>query len=132
MGYSKSYNRQSGITYVYETLETHYDPIKKRSVAKRKLIGKIDPVTGEIVPTGPKGRPPKPKDIHENSTDYKALYHEANRKIEMYQEKIQELEDALRRYSEVTSSQISSMKALAASLKKVREEEIDLLQEIEL
>lgn len=51
MSYSKSYNKNTGITYVYEVLENKWDKEKKRAVNKRRLIGKIDPVTGEIVPT---------------------------------------------------------------------------------
>ena len=34
-----------------------YDPVKKRTCSKRKLIGKEDPITHEVIPTGPRGRP---------------------------------------------------------------------------
>lgn len=43
-------NKKSGITYVYES-ESYWDKEKKQPRNKRKLIGKIDPETGEIVPT---------------------------------------------------------------------------------
>lgn len=49
------YDKRTGVTYVYDS-ESYYDPQKKQSRSKRKLIGKIDPETGEIVPTGKKGR----------------------------------------------------------------------------
>lgn len=59
MAYSKSFNKKTGVTYVYEVLENHWDKEKGYPVSKRKLIGKIDPETGEIVPT--RKRAPKPK-----------------------------------------------------------------------
>lgn len=56
MSFSKSYNKNTGVTYVYEVLENKWDPVKKRAVNKRKLIGKIDPETGKVVPTRKKGQ----------------------------------------------------------------------------
>ena len=56
MSISKSYNKQNGVTYVYEVIENYWDKEKKQSRSKRKLIGKIDPVSGEMIPTTPKGR----------------------------------------------------------------------------
>ena len=43
-------NKKTGITYAY-TNEPYWDKEKQQSRAKRKLIGKVDPNTGEIVPT---------------------------------------------------------------------------------
>lgn len=43
-------NKKTGITYAYEN-KAYWDKTKKQSRSKRKLIGKVDPVTGEIVPT---------------------------------------------------------------------------------
>ena len=57
MPISRSYNKRTGITYVYEVLESKWSPERHRCEQKRKLIGKIDPITGEIVPTGKRGRP---------------------------------------------------------------------------
>lgn len=47
----KRLNKQTGVTYVYES-ESYWDKEKKQPRSKRKLIGKIDEQTGEIVPTG--------------------------------------------------------------------------------
>lgn len=47
----KKLNKQTGVTYVYES-ESYWDKKKKQPRSKRKLIGKIDEQTGEIVPTG--------------------------------------------------------------------------------
>lgn len=59
------YTNKNGTVYVYESTP-HYDPITKQSRPTRKLIGKIDPQTGEIIPTGKRGRPSK-KTISKNN-----------------------------------------------------------------
>ena len=43
-------DKRSGITYAYDT-EYYWDKEKKQSRSKRVCIGKVDPVTGKIVPT---------------------------------------------------------------------------------
>lgn len=45
------HDKRSGITYAYEST-SYYDKEKKQPRAKRKLIGRVDPQTGQIVPTG--------------------------------------------------------------------------------
>ncbi len=49
-------NKSTGITYAYKS-ESYWDKEKQQSRAKRKCIGKLDPETGQIVPT----RKQKPK-----------------------------------------------------------------------
>ena len=52
------HDKRSGITYAYEST-SYYDKEKKQPRAKRKLIGRVDPESGQIVPTGGrKGRQP--------------------------------------------------------------------------
>ncbi len=50
MGIVYQTDKRSGITYAYEN-QSFWDPELKRSRSKRKLIGKVDPVTKEIIPT---------------------------------------------------------------------------------
>ena len=47
-------DKRSGITYAYESI-SYWDKEKKQSRAKRKLIGRVDEATGEIVPTDGRG-----------------------------------------------------------------------------
>ncbi len=55
------YANQSGAVYAYESI-SEWDPEKKQSRSKRKCLGRVDPDTGEIIPTsGRRGRPPKGK-----------------------------------------------------------------------
>ena len=51
----KKLNKQTGVTYVYES-ESYWDKEKKQPRSKRKLIGKLDEQTGEIVPTSGRKR----------------------------------------------------------------------------
>lgn len=51
MSISKSFNKKTGVTYVYEVFENYWDKDLKKQVTKRRCIGKIDPDTGEIIPT---------------------------------------------------------------------------------
>lgn len=58
MAIIKKYNAKYNTTYVYDSV-SYWDKELKQPRSKRKLIGKIDPVTGEIVPTAGRGRKPK-------------------------------------------------------------------------
>ena len=64
MAIIKQFDKRSGITYVYDS-KSYYDKEKKCSRAKRTLIGKLDPETGEIIPTDGrnKGAKAKPSSI---------------------------------------------------------------------
>ena len=59
------YNRARGVTYVYDS-HSYWDKDLKQPRSTRKLIGKLDPVTGEIVPTGKRGRPKKEQGPEKN------------------------------------------------------------------
>ena len=50
MGIVYHTNKKTGTTYAYEN-EAYWDKEKQQSRAKRKPIGKVDPTSGEIVPT---------------------------------------------------------------------------------
>jgi len=53
-------DKRSGITYAYKSV-SYWDKEKKQSRAKRTLIGRVDPVSGDIVPTDGRGRKDKKK-----------------------------------------------------------------------
>ena len=50
MGIIYQENKITGITYVYEN-KSYWDKEKQQSRAKRTLIGKLDPQTGQVLPT---------------------------------------------------------------------------------
>lgn len=55
MSIVKLRDKRSGTTYVYES-ESYWDKEKKQPRSRRKLIGKLDEETGEVIPTGKSGR----------------------------------------------------------------------------
>ncbi len=84
----RSLDKRSGITYVYQST-SYWDREKKAPRSKRVLIGKVDPATGEMVPTDGRGKkrgqkksattaaPVKPGPVPETRTDqqyYGATY----------------------------------------------------------
>ena len=60
MAIIKQLDKRTGITYVYDS-KSFYDKEKKCSRAKRTLIGKIDPDTGEMIPTDGRNKRAKAK-----------------------------------------------------------------------
>jgi predicted RNase H-like nuclease (RuvC/YqgF family) len=73
------HDKRSGITYAYESI-SYWDKEKKQSRAKRKLIGRVDPETGEITPTDGRGKKGKVTKAEEDIKDYKTLYEKLQKK----------------------------------------------------
>ena len=92
MAIIKQHDKRSGITYVYES-KSYRDPEKKMSRAKRKLIGRLDPETGEIIPTDGRNRKKKPEsaEAEEEPKDYKKLYEKLQKKCEAQEVMIKSL-----------------------------------------
>lgn len=88
MAIIKQYDKRSGITYAYES-HSYWDPQKKMTRAKRKLIGRVDPQTGEIVPTD--GRNKKSKMPEADHADYKKMYEKLLKKQEAQETLIKSL-----------------------------------------
>ena len=67
------YNKKLNVTYVYDSV-SYWDKDLKQPRSKRKLIGKRDPVTNEIIPTSGRGRrqnadaPSEKKSVHSDSS----------------------------------------------------------------
>jgi len=55
MAIVKQLDKRSGITYAYES-KSFWDKEKKQSRCTRTLIGRVDPSTGEILPTDQRNR----------------------------------------------------------------------------
>ena len=60
MAITRSYNKHTNTYYAYETSYV-WDEKTQRKVQKKRCIGKIDPETDEIIPTGKRGRPRREK-----------------------------------------------------------------------
>lgn len=87
-------NKERNVTYVYEA-QSYYVPELKQSRSKRKLIGKLDPVTGEVVPTGKRRNSKEVTDQEETSPDTPEDQEDpktrTSRKIEKMQSEIDSL-----------------------------------------
>ena len=73
------HDKRTGITYAYES-HSYWDKEKKTSRAKRTLIGRVDPETGEIVPTDGRNKKDKVKSESPKEPDYKTLYEKLQKK----------------------------------------------------
>ena len=107
MAIIKQTNKTTGITYVYES-KSYWDPEKKQARSKRKLIGKIDPATGDIVPTGKRG--PQKKSGAHSETEERQSAELSRLKKENTDQKIQIAD---------LQKQIESLTSLNGRLKKL-------------
>ena len=73
------HDKRSNITYAYES-HSYWDKEKKMSRAKRTLIGRVDPKTGEILPTDGRCRKDKVAKEKNKDLDYKKLYEKLQKK----------------------------------------------------
>ena len=93
------HDKRSNITYAYES-NSYWDKEEKMSRAKRTLIGRVDPKTGEIVPTD--GRCRKDKVIKEQNVnlDYKTLYEKLQTKCAAQESLINALKKEIQKLKE--------------------------------
>ena len=89
------HDKRSGITYAYES-HSYWDPEKKMVRAKRKLIGRIDPETGDIKPTDGRGR--KKTNTEGKNLDYKEAYEKMLQKYESQEVLLESLKKELAKY----------------------------------
>ena len=82
MAIIKQYHKDTDTTYVYESI-SYWDEEKKQSRSKLRVIGKLDPETGETIPTGRRGRRPKdaPAMPEGEGAELSRLYKEAQDRV---------------------------------------------------
>jgi hypothetical protein len=106
MAVIKQYHKETDTTYVYDS-QSYWDAEKGQSRSKRRLIGKLDPATGEIIPTGKRGRNKTEKEtLNTNSYDEGSRVNEADQKLILEQQmtiqalntKVSTLEQEIRMY----------------------------------
>ena len=93
MAIVKVHNKARNITYVYESV-SYWDKELKQPRSHRKLIGRVDPATGNVVPTGKRTKADTSTPLH-SDTDYKVLYEQALATIAQKDALIAELRDRL-------------------------------------
>ena len=87
MAITKSKDKRTGITYVYSS-ESYWDKDLKAPRNRKKLIGKLDEETGEVIPTGKRGRKPKEENAGADGRDYRKLYEAGEERLREKDEKI--------------------------------------------
>lgn len=125
MAIVRQYSKRSNTTYVYEA-SYRWDPELKQSRSVRKLIGKIDEATGEIIPTsGKPGRPKKsiadpdthtpaaPSEPRETVASLKRELWEKDKKISSLEKQVLLLQQ---RYDEQKALTIKQLKMLIEKL----------------
>ncbi len=134
MGIVTQYHKDTDTTYVYES-ESYYDPSKKQSRSKRKLIGKLDKETGEIIPTGKRGPKKKAQPASPEPTAIAAPA-ENREEVPKLEEKIKTLEKEIRllesrvRILTEENRALSRAKAEAEQLKRENERQAAILENI--
>lgn len=103
MAIVKVYNKARDITYVYES-ESYWDKDLKQPRSHRRLIGRIDPDTGNVVPTGRKIKKQDSQIVASDTVDYKVLYEKALITIEQKNSQILELKSHLATAESVAKS----------------------------
>lgn len=108
MSIVKLKDKRSGTTYVYES-ESYWDKEKKQPRSRRKLIGKLDEETGEVIPTGKSGR----KKLSEKETE------ESNSP------------EPITEYTRVIAEKDEQIQALKAENRTLLKEKQDILKTLE-
>ena len=108
MAIVKVHNKARNVTYVYESV-SYWDKELKQPRSHRKLIGRIDPATGDVVPTGKQVKGDTSALSH-SDTDYKTLYKQALATIAQKDALIAELRNLLAAAEDENRSFRRSMK----------------------
>ena len=116
MAITKSKDKRTGITYVYSS-ESYWDKDLKAPRNRKKLIGKIDEKTGEVVPTGKRGRKPKEESEGPGSRDYRKLYEASEERIREKDEKILALSTQLMEAKQTLKQAQQTLDRIRALLK---------------
>lgn len=88
-------NKSNGNVYAYES-ESYRDPVTKKPKSRRTYLGRVDPVTNEIIPKAEKGkrnRQSSTKQLNQISAEHSAMQKE----IEEQKKELQQLRDEYNR-----------------------------------
>lgn len=111
MAIVKQYNKKTGTTYVYES-HSYWDKERKQHRSDRKLIGKIDPETGEIVPTKKKKTAAPAEDgsgsreiekLTKKISDYESVIRDQKDEIRQLKEGIRERDQMIRKIRDIVA-----------------------------
>ena len=110
MAIIKQTNKKTGITYVIDS-EYYWDKEKQQPRSRRKIIGKIDPATGEVVPTN---RHQKRKAVSEGQSPSSSAAKSAGDETRADQAKILELEEQVSKLQKQKEELLKELELLTA------------------
>ena len=122
MAIVQQYRKDTDTTYVYES-ESYWVPELKQSRSRRKLLGKLDPATGEIIPCGKRGPKKKSSETGEeqvSASEYTKLrgqYEQSQTEATKLRLSLTEMEKELsdlRRQNQRMASTIQKIRGLIA------------------
>jgi len=127
MSIVKQYHKESNTTYVYES-QSYWDAEKKQSRSKRRLIGKVDPITGDIIPTGKRGRKSsKPQPVSEEqvrATEIK--YEQSQWRLASQEKTLQDQEQRIHELEQRITLMEAAMQKAAVTLERARNMLVDV------
>ena len=116
---SKCYNKRTGVTYVYEVLENYWDKELHQARNKRRMVGKIDPDTGEMIPTGKKGnRKKKEEGTEAERVDYRLLYLQSQHELAQKNKELADMKKCLCSYVQEEMKLLDDLLKGGAALKQ--------------
>ena len=115
MAIIKQYHKDTDTIYVYEST-SYWDAEKGQSRSRRKCIGKIDPATGEMIPTGKRGRQKKdsPDPSNEEFIRLQSMY-------DQRQAEVKELKAQNARLEQELASIKKQNEKLQSAFRKIRD-----------
>lgn len=114
MAIVKLMNKKNGVVYVYES-KSYWDSEKQQARNKRKLIGKVDPETGEIIPTAGRGRPRKEKPVPAETEEQIRIREADQKRIIALSQEVGQKDQLIHEQKE----EIAALKERIADLKKL-------------
>ena len=110
MAIIKQTNKKTGITYVIDS-ESYWDKEKQQPRSRRKIIGKIDPATGDVVPTN---RHQKRKAVSEGQSPSSSAAKSTGDETRADQAKILELEEQVSKLQKQKEELLKELELLTA------------------
>ena len=121
----RNLDKRTGITYVYSSI-SYWDKDKKKPGSHRTLIGKIDPVSGNIIPTKgtQKNRKSKTYPAYEKAAQEKL--DQKSKKKDLEQERLSEQEIRINQFQKeaavLIKSQIEALDRMEEQIQEQRKQ----------
>ena len=115
MAQIRQYHKDTDTTYVYES-ESYWDPEKKQSRSRRRVIGKIDPATPAVTAASA------------DQEELKKQYEEKCRENKELQLQLAECEEKLRSLQKTNDRLLYALKQTDSLAERIRTASSDLLK----